>query len=801
MILNKLRKSYSNYPALWFCGIYSFGIYCGWYFLDQLNIDWLIYSLIGLFLFTIFFHFFFRQFFIPLVTLLIFIIGSASIYQSLALFGPDDLTVNNVKKIQSFRGWISETHYRKDGNHQYVLELISVEQDLILRSASGKILLKQRRLEGRLNYGNILSITGSPELPSLPSNPGEFNYRRYLQLNDIFFQYQLNDEQDYRLLQGHRGSTWQTYIVQPIREKILAILDKYVPAPTVDILKALILGERQDVDRPILENFQRSGVVHVLAISGLHVGFIMLIFLTFFSLLNLPYRLKIILSLFFLFLFVALVNYKPPVLRASIMVTFYFAAKLTERRGNAMNIIGLAGLLILIFDPRQIFQVGFQFSFAAVGSILYGYPKLSGFLPKVSRFKWANVFNKFIGRPFIVSLTAVLGTTPLTWWYYGSFQLGALLINLMIIPAIGLLVISSFLLLTIGLIGLGFAEGLGTLLHLYFTGILKTIEIFSSLPFVQIDLPNPPILAVLILAAAVFLFFRLERTRRFIYPAILSICISLIFIFPNNNDKLQVTFVNVGQGDGAIIQFPNQSVTVVDAGDYNLHQNAGERYMLPMLKYYRIDRIKYLVGTHAHSDHVGGFLTLLNSVKVDTLVLSGYPYESELLFNIVSTARNKNIPVLFKKRGDFLYPDNRCRTYILHPFGSFLEKKNQSGHEVNNSSIILKIQYAKTSFLLTGDLEKDAEQFLLAYNSFLNADVLKVGHHGSKTSTSNTFISQVQPKYSVISVGRFNKFYHPSRQTVNRLIVNKAHPLRTDRHGGLVFQSDGQNIGLINWRK
>jgi competence protein ComEC len=801
MVLNALIKSCSIYPALWFCGIYCGGIIGGWYLLGYLYYDWLIYVAIILGLIAIFFHFRFIHLFLPTILTLIFVLGMISIYHSLTRFEPNHLVVVGTKKVESFRGWISRAHYRKDGNHQYIMELTAVERDSQWQPASGKILLKQRLLSGKLNYGSTIMIFGSPDMPPLPSNPGEFNYRRYLQMNNIYFQFYLNDEQDYMILQDVRGSTWQHYIIQPVRNKIITILNNTVPPPTVDVLKALILGERQDIDRPIMESFQKSGVIHVLAISGLHVGFILLIFLMIFSILNLRYRLKIILTLVFLFIFVVLVDFKVPVLRASIMATIYFLAELTERRGNSMNIIGLAGLLILAFDPKQLFQAGFQFSFVAVGSILYGYPRLSKLLPRPGQYQWASVFNKFIGHPFIVSFAAVLGTTPLTWCYYGTFQLGALFINLLIIPAIGLLLITAFILIVIGALGFGFVDGLGILLHKFFMGILTVIQFFSSLPMVQIDLPNPPFITILILSLAIFLFFKLDNIRRIIYPIFLLLFLILIFAFPNrNNETLQVTFVNVRQGDGAIIQFPNQSVMVVDAGENNPALNAGERYMLPLLEYYNINRIKYMVGTHAHSDHIGGISTILKKVKVDTLVLPDYPDESMLYSNILKTAKNKNIPILFKKRGDFLYPDTGCRVYILHPFGPYLEKHAQSGHEVNNSSIVMKIQYAETAFLLTGDLEMDAEQWLLNYNSFLRADVLKVGHHGSKTSTSEEFISLIQPDYSVISVGRFNNFFHPSRRTVERLIANQAHPFRTDYFGAVFFQSDGKKVEFINWR-
>ncbi|MEJ2052509.1 MAG: MBL fold metallo-hydrolase [Calditrichaceae bacterium] len=240
---------------------------------------------------------------------------------------------------------------------------------------------------------------------------------------------------------------------------------------------------------------------------------------------------------------------------------------------------------------------------------------------------------------------------------------------------------------------------------------------------------------------------------------------------------------------------------VVDAGENRPGFNAGNRYMLPLLKYYGINRIKYLVGSHAHSDHIGGFTSILSKIIVDTLVLPHYPYESRLYQSILSTAKRKKIPVVYKARGDKLYPDETCRVYVLHPLGRFLTKHDQSGHEVNNSSLVLKITYRETAFLLTGDMEMDAEKYLLNYRSFLGSDLLKVGHHGSKTSTGEAFLTLIHPDYSVISVGRFNKFFHPSRNTVDRLTAGGAHPLRTDHFGGLVFESDGREVKLVNWRK
>ena len=178
MDLDKLIRTYSIYPALWFCGIYSIGIFCGWYFLDQLNYNWLIYFTVGLCLFAIIFHIRFKLLFTLVILPLIFLLGTINTYQAFSKFNPDDLIVSGTKNLQSFRGWISEAHYRKDGNHQYIMTLIAVKRNSQLESASGKILLKQRRLLGCLNNGDILSVKGRPEQPPIPSKPVEFNYLR-----------------------------------------------------------------------------------------------------------------------------------------------------------------------------------------------------------------------------------------------------------------------------------------------------------------------------------------------------------------------------------------------------------------------------------------------------------------------------------------------------------------------------------------------------------------------------------------------------------------------------------------------
>jgi competence protein ComEC len=569
---------------------------------------------------------------------------------------------------------------------------------------------------------------------------------------------------------------------------------RYIPQPTAGVVLALLLGERQNLDRGIIQQFQKTGIVHVLAISGLHIGFILMIFLLVLGFLPISYQLRIGLALVLLLLFIALIGFKASAVRAGLMAAFYFASRFLERRVPPLNILAVAGLVIVLPFPQQALTPGFQFSFAAVGGILFGYPHLK----QLSLFKKGpHRVQRFIIQPFLVSLCAVLATTPLTWWYYGSLQTGAVLINIVLIPFIGGLVALGFLFLLLPPGFTALLAGLGQLIHFYFTGIRTVNAWFARWPFVQIQMGKPELW---LLIGVIFLVLLLLHATKQSISAAVILAFFIFLSYSATPAYLQVTYVNVHQGDGAILRFPNEKTVVIDGGDRNQFMDAGTRYMVPVLRYYGIRHINYLVGTHPHSDHIGGLLAIMNSFSVDTLVLSRYANKTELYRQLLQTAHAHHVPISHKQRGDRLFLGANFRAYVLHPYGRYVHPKTYSGNEINNSSLVIQVLFGQTGFLFTGDLEQNAEPELFSYKSLLHCDVLKVGHHGSKTSSGRLFLNLAQPRFSVISVGRHNKFFHPSKKTVARLRRLGAHPLRTDHFGALVFQSDGQRVQPVFWR-
>ncbi len=797
-----VKKSIEANPAFWFFMVFAAGIAFGWQSLNRISFAVFAgFSLLS-FILTIIAHKKFPACFPALIAFSVFFSAAALLEARLTFFAPNHLINEPLYKIRKVRGWIAGEMPRESGRDRYIMRCQAVYRDSQWHEARGHILLIRGKRGLRLHYGDRVQFKAPLLYPPLPSNPGEFNYRRYLQLNHIYFRVNYN-RKNLKITGDKAGPLWQRRFFVPLRKGIRQTITHYFHQPTRAVFKALVLGERQDVERSLMNNFRRSGVIHILAISGLHVGFLLAMLLLLLGFLPLTYPQRILLTLLFLWLFAALVDFKAPVVRAVLMATIYFSAQLTERSAGSLNPLGVAGLLILIVEPQQLLLPGFQFSFAAVGSILYGYPKLQKVWPMdLGHSHWKERFNSYLRQPFLVSLAAILGTIPLTWSYYGTLQVGAVLVNLLVIPLMAVFVMLCFLFLLLSGIGFWACAGLAFSMEHYFKWIARIIAFFARQPWVQIELTRPSFLSLIFLIALLLLLVNLNNKRNLLTTVIVA---SVFFVSVWNHHlwskgRLWLLQVNVGQGDGAIVQFPNGRVMVVDGGDYKYHFDAGKRYMVPTLKYLGIHRIQYLVGTHVHSDHIGGFLSLLNNLEVDTLALSPYTLPTPLVNRLRVTARKRNIPVRFLRRGQQLYADGDCRVYVLHPFGKYTHPVEKTGREINNSSIVLKVQYKATSFLLTGDLERSAEPAIMRYNRFLQSDYLKVGHHGSITSTSLPFLARVRPRFSVVSVGAHNKYFHPSQQTMLRLRKAGAHPMRTDHFGAAMFYSDGQAIHFINWR-
>ncbi|HEY6435471.1 MAG TPA: DNA internalization-related competence protein ComEC/Rec2, partial [Ignavibacteriaceae bacterium] len=587
-------------------------------------------------------------------------------------------------------------------------------------------------------------------------------------------------------------------VIHQVRIAIDNQIKKYNSAETAALLRGLLLADRGEINYETKMQFINAGVVHVLAVSGLHVGYIIMIFLFLFGRFNI--YLRSILTILGLICFMFITGVPPSVLRATVMATVLILAFLTNRSTNLINSISIAALLILIINPNEIYNPGFQLSFAAVLAIGIILPYLNTLIDG-----W-NIQNKFLRGVILfcaVSLSAQIGTLPFTLLYFSKFSVIALFANLIVIPAIGIIIASAISTLLVSVFLPFVAVYFASANDIFSAGIISLIKYSGELSFSYISINDYSIADLIIFYSMLtFLLYFLPRFNSMKSKMILMILIFInSFIYSSIDDTnllpdnyLSVLMIDVGQGDSFLIKFPNGKTALVDAGNTTSLFDNGERIILPLLNYLEIKKIDYGIVSHVDSDHYSGFVSLiLNGIigeiikpELDTTLSKDIKFEKFI--------EKSGVPIKYFKEQKFEVGNTML--YFLYDKNI----KSLSGKSTNDRSGFFKLVYGETSFLFTGDAEKRIEKFYgNKYKKFLDSDVLKVGHHGSKTSSSEAFLEYVTPSLSLISAGFKNKFGHPSDEVIERLQTVGSSVFRSDLQKAILLRSDGGEIKLINW--
>ena len=629
-----------------------------------------------------------------------------------------------------------------------------------------------------------------------PRNPGAFDFRSYYHRQGIYGRIYSDDKIPIHLDHNIDRSVGQW--LEHLRSQIREIFNARVGSQPAGLLQALILGDKSEVDPEVRTAFANTGVIHVLAVSGLHVGYVLIILLALTRILRIPWgwdRLAVIIGLVF---FVALTGGKPSVIRAAIMTGLYILAPVVNRPANVWNLIATAAFLILIINPTFIYDLGFLLSFTAVISIIFFYNLFEQIVPE--RLRISNIQNKllkFTWGLFLVSLSAQIGTLPFTVLFFHRLPLISLVANVIIVPLIGVLVALGFALLFLNWIPfIGYT--IGNTLWFIAEIIIHLAKGFSKLPFAAIDVPKPDFMGILIYCAFILSIYllSLKEKRKLIIIIILTVFTGGVWNWALVRPGLEVIILDVGQGDATIIKFANQKTMLIDAGLAFRKKDMGKSVVIPTAKYLGIDKFDYVVMSHPHNDHIGGIRTVLETVPVDTVWDTTVDYSSHTYQSILSTISHYGIAYQHPSKGDIYRIDDNTAIQIFAPDSILI----QDEHNLNNWSIVFKLIYGQTSFLFTGDLEHEGERLLMTLGKCLDSDVLKVAHHGSITGTTPAFISAVRPQQALISVGKRNKFKHPSPITTRRLEGAGANIMRTDLQQAIWMRSDGYQIKVVEWR-
>ncbi len=659
----------------------------------------------------------------------------------------------------------------------------------------------------KFRYGSFIAFEGILSTPMSSRNPGEFSYREYLELNNIFATVHVFGYSRVQIISEGSPNPFFEYIIFPSKHFVLRVINEAMAGDEANFMLGLLLGDRTDLSADIKNAFVNTGTIHVLIVAGMRVALVAVIMYTLFGLLRLPEREKSIAAIFGILFYMELTGAAPPVVRASLMAITVLLAKLFQERTNVYNSLGVSAVIILTYDPMQLFDAGFQLSYSAVFAIAYFYPKLTALIKKIPESLEEVKAIDYVLKLLAVSLAAQLGAIPFTAMFFGKVSLISLAANLVVVPLVEIIVIIGFVSVIAGIFSMWVSTCFNEVNNLLSWFTLKFVMLANAVPYASIPAATFGLKEAFFYSVFVVALFNLTNgivLKRIFLIVFTGINIIVLFsLFPSHDaapQNLRIDFLDVGQGDAALIEFPSGEKFLVDAGPKTFSYDAGERVVAPFLRRRGISKIDAIVVTHPHSDHVGGVPYLIRNFEVKQVIDASQRAQSAVYYDYESLIPNIRRVVT---AGIQLAVIPNVRLYTLHPIDSFLDVDSTDGYDhLNNTSVVFKLVYGTTSFLFAGDAELPVEVHLdSVYHSFLKSDVLKVGHHGSSTSSSAEFLANVAPKEVIVSVGKFNKFRHPSPKVIQRFehLGIKIH--RTDEEGAIIFESDGSSISRVNWRK
>jgi len=717
-------------------------------------------------------------------------------------------------------------------------------------NASGLILLTLKGLLPEyLKPGDRLLVKADLSRIYTYSTPGSFDYRKYLANQSIFIKGWVQLPQNIIKLQTPEKPfaasifTNLFYLPERIRNSMAAFLNTTLDQPERGLYKAILIGDRSDVPNSVIDNFTKAGCLHILAISGMHMG--LLAFMTIsgiywilkrstWLLLNVPV-LKVSVALSFLPLsFYALIaGLNIPVLRALLMTSVFIMAILFDRPENLLNHILIAAFIVLILKPWALFSTSFQLSFSAVTAIALIYPILQKFFLRkfdtISRFS-ANVhaideksspylFNniicfslKWLSTGFALTMAAMLGTLPLLLYHFNRFSLVAPASNLLVEPLI------CFWSLPLGLaagLSIAFFPALAKILFIVGGFGLAASEricaLFSGFSYSSIWTATPAISEIItayFFLLCMIMAFQLSKKPKLFALILAFCCISFLIlvteiaaISEKNNKMASVTFIDVGHGSSILLQFTDGKNILIDGGGaVGSRFNIGERVIGPFLWHRKIRRLDAVVVTHPHADHYNGLPFILKRFRPARLWINGIPGEDKEYQELLYLADKLGIAIEIAQSGDILYQTEAARLTCIHSGKSSQNPAASPNQKLflnpNDLSIVLYLEINSKVFLLPADISASTAEMLNFKGKELKADVLMAPHHGSASSVSPGFIRAVAPEYIAISAGRSSRFNLPDKSLYD-LEQKGIKILSTNRDGTITFTVENKENNTL----
>lgn len=620
-----------------------------------------------------------------------------------------------------------------------------------------------------LEYGDLIEIKGEYSAPEVARNYKGFDYSQYLKTLNI---YGIIKVEESKIINKNQLSPILISI-NNIKEKMIDNANRNMPKRTANLLLGILIGERDNIQEDIIESFRTANLSHILAVSGAHTSYIILGITYLISKSKTPKRIGYIITIINLLIFIIITGASYSVVRACIMAIVVIGAKICYRKENFFTSICISLIIILIQNPFAINDIGLKLSFMGTAGIVIFNKSITNFFIKLK-------IKQKIAEALSVTFSAQLMIMPITILNFNTISLTFFISNILASPLLGIIIIFGFISIFISSILNPISKILFLILHIFLELLILVSKVTEKIPGSSILVKTPNILFaivyyILILFFNYFFVIKQNPTRRFhkkiikiitikniknafkVIAVVFLIMLLLTRIVRIINPTLKIYFIDVGQGDSTLIVTPKNKKILIDGGEGKT--NVLFQYLLDR----RINKIDYIIISHFDSDHCNGLIEIIEKMRVENIVMSKQSKESEEYKKILEIIKQKNIKVSSVKAEDKIIIEKNLYIKILNPAEKF------EFQDLNNNAIVAKLVYKNFSMLFTGDIEKAEENLAKKYKNELKSTILKVAHHGSKTSTSEEFLKYVEPQIALIGVGENNKFGHPNQITIEKL--------------------------------
>lgn len=721
---------------------------------------------------------------------------------------------------------------KKEYNYRdaYIVKVDYAYKENLQKKVNTKVIVKlEKNKNNNLNYGDKVVFKGEYKIAEDRTNYKGYSYREYLKSKSIYGEIHTLYSNVHII--GENNINKISRFASTCKNKIIVNIKQILPDRVRDLALGVLIGYTDEMDGEMKKSFKDASLSHMLAVSGSHIAYIIIGMEFLLEKTNLGKRIIKIITIFVLIFFMFLTGFTPSVTRACIMGIVMMISGIIYTENDFICSISLSALIILLINPFIIYDAGFKLSYGGtIGIVLFqkniksmlkgrvkkNKPNNKSILDlKAEKIISINTIKNFILEALTVTIAAQIAIIPIIALDFNTISVTFFISNLLASFFMGIITIGGFILVFISLISIKISKVIGRLYIVPLNVFIKIVEVCANIPGSKIIIITIYTAIVLTYYMAILIgnyiydisdkentgFSKLvkkimknikDKVNKKITKKVMIIVFLLLICICFLNNKLkntQIYFIDVGQGDCTVIVTKNNKKILIDGGGSNAENSSydvGESVVLPYLLDRRISSLDYVIISHFDSDHYKGLEYVLKNMNVKTVIIPKQFEESDNYMNFIKITKDKKIKVIEVIAGQKTMLDKDIEMCVLWPIEDYIKE-----NVINNNSLVFKLYCNEFSTLFTGDIEAEAEREIVKNyervnyrgENILKSDILKVGHHGSNTSSIQEFIELVKPKIGLIGVGRNNNFGHPNAEVIERLKELGTKVYRTDEDG------------------